>query len=186
MRRRYQRRTAVRYSTSGHSLFGGTGWLFADLLLALALAFLLATTVGSAPPKTPPKTSPTALPTHKQGGGSPQQPPPLELDPAHITFTIADPAGLAAGSSSAVAAVRATILQKTRGIKSRSAGIVLLFGDDSSDPTYEQVDQGVENILKSLSGTGPLFHQETRYVSFLNLRGPTQFAMDVYLFSTTS
>jgi len=57
MRRRYQRRTAVRYSTSGHSLFGGTGWLFADLLLALALAFLLATTVGSAPPKTPPKTS---------------------------------------------------------------------------------------------------------------------------------
>lgn len=181
MRRSYQRRTAARYGTSGHSLFGGAGWLFADLLLALAMAFLLATTVGSPPPKTPPK----ALPTHKQGS-HPKQSPPLELDPVHIAFTIADPTGLATGSSSAVAAVRATILQKIGGIKSRNAGIVLLFGSDSSYPSYEQVDQDVENILKSLSGTGPLFHQETRYVSFLSLLGPSQFSMDVYLFSTTS
>jgi hypothetical protein len=174
MRRRYQRRTDARYNASGHSLFGGTGWLFADLLLALALAFLLATTVGSTPPKTPPR--------HKPDSSHPKQSPPLEVDPVHITFTIADPAGLVTGSSSAFATVRATILRKTHGIKSRSAGIVLLFGSNSSYPTYEQVDQGVEKILKSLSGTGPLFHRGTRYVQFLSLRGPDQFSMSVYLF----
>jgi hypothetical protein len=181
MRRRYQRRTAAHYSTSGQSLFGGTGWLFADLLLALAVAFLLATTVGSTPPKIPPKTPPR----QNHPSSHPNQLPPLELDPVQIKFTIADPTGLATGSSSAVTAVRATILQEIRGIKSRSAGIVLLFGSDSAYPSYEQVDQDVENILKSISGAGSLFHKETRYVSFLSLGGPNQFSMDVYLFSTT-
>jgi hypothetical protein len=181
MPRSYQRRTATRYGASGHYLFGGAGWLFADLLLALAMAFLLATTVGSPPPKTPPKVHPAHQPS-----SHPKQPPPLELDPVHIKFTIADPDGLVTGSSSAVAAVRATILKMTGGIKSRSAGIVLLFGSNSSYPSYEQVDQAVENILKSLSGTGQIFDAQTRYVPFLSLLGPTQFSMDVYLFSTTS
>lgn len=183
MRRKYQRRTAVRHSTSGHFLFGGTGWLFADLLLALALAFLLATTVGSAP-KPPPLHRPTPSPSPSPSGSHPKQPPPLELDPVSITFTIADPAGLVTGSSTAVAAVRSTILQKIGGIKGRSAGIVLLYGSDQSS-NYEAVDEAVENILKGLSGVGPLFHQQTRYRSFLNLRSPDQFSMDVYLFGTT-
>jgi hypothetical protein len=179
MQRRYRRRTATHYDTSGHLLFGRTGWLFADLLLALALVFLLATTVGAVPP----------APTHstpKPTGSSPAQPPPLQLDPVHITFTIADPVGLASGSPSAIAAVRATILKMTSGIKERSAGIVLLFGGNGNgaqDPPWEQVDQGVENVLKSLSGTGQLFHQETRYMPFLNIASPSQFAMDIYLFA---
>jgi hypothetical protein len=184
MPRRYPRRRAGHYGTSGHAMFGGTGWLFADLLLALALAFLLATTVGITPPKAAPTVHPTLTP---RSNSHRNQPPPLELDPVHITFNIDDPAGLAAGSSSAIAAVRATILQKTSGIKKRSAGIVLLFGGNESQyPTWEQVDQGVENILKSLSGIGPLFHPQTRYVPFLNIGEPGQFSMDVYLFSGTS
>jgi hypothetical protein len=187
MQRRYQRRTAAHYGTSGHSMFGGTGWLFADLLLALALAFLLATTVGSTPPKTTPKAHPTVPATHKPPPVShPKQVPTLELDPVHIAFTIADPAGLAEGSSSAVAAVRATIQQEIRGIKNRSAGIVLLFGGNGAEyPNYSQLDQGVENVLKSLSGPGQLFHPGTRYRPFLNLGDPSQFNMDVYLFSVT-
>jgi hypothetical protein len=183
MRRKYQRRTGARYGASGHALFGGTGWLFADLLLALALAFLLATTVGGTPPKTVPKVPPTPPPS------SSKQSPPLQLDPVHITFNIGDPGGLAAGSSSAVAAVRAIILQKTSGIKTRSAGIVLLFGgngDESSYPTWEQVDKGVKNVLNSLSSAGLLFHPGTRYVPFLNIGSPNQFSMDVYLFSVPS
>lgn len=188
MRRQYRRR-AGDYATSGHSLFGGTGWLFADLLLALALAFLLATTVGPSPsPPTPkptpspaPTPSPTVSPTH------PPKQPPLELDPVSIKFTISDPAGLVAGSPSAVKAVRNTILKHIRGIRNRSAGIVLLFGgDESGYPTYVQVDKSVENVLKSLSGTGPLFHRQTRYVHFLDLTPATAFSMDVYLFSRTS
>jgi hypothetical protein len=164
-------------------LFGGTGWLFADLLLALALAFLLATTVSITPPPKPPH--PVVHPTPRPGS-HPKQPPPLELDPVHITFNISDPAGLAAGSTSAVAAVRATILRKTRGIKTRSAGIVLLFGGNGSQyPTWDQVDQGVENVLKRISATGSLFHQQTRYKHFLNIVSPSQFSMDVYLFSGT-
>jgi hypothetical protein len=185
MRRRYRRRTGTHYGTSGHFMFGGTGWLFADLLLALALAFLLATTVGAPPPPIP-KVHPSPKPT---GSSSAQpQPPPLQLDPVHLTFTIADPVGLASGSPSAVAAVRATILQITSGIKERSAGLVLLFGGNGNgaqDPPWEQVDQGVENVLKSLSGPGQLFHLETRYMPFLNIVPPGQFAMDIYLFAGT-
>jgi hypothetical protein len=178
MRKNYQRRTAARYSTSGHPFFGGAGWLFADLLLALALAFLLATTVGTPPPKKPPTTSQPHNP-----GSHPKQPVPLVLVPHRITFTIADPAGLVTGSPSAIAAVRASILRKTHKIRFRSAGIVLLFGSNSPYPTYEQVDQQVEKILKSLSTTGSLFHQRTRYRRFLSLHGANQFSMDVYLLS---
>lgn len=185
MQRRYRRRTAAHYGSSGHSMFGGTGWLFADLLLALALAFLLATTVGSATSiKATPKTVPTVHPTHKPRQAS--QPPPLELDPVHVTFNIADPTGLATGSPSAVAAIRTTILQKTRGIKNRSAGIVLLFGGNGSEyPSWMQVDQGVEKVLESLSSPGQLFHPGTRYRPFLNLSDASQFSMDIYLFNVT-
>ena len=168
-------------------MFGGTGWLFADLLLALALAFLLATTVGVTPPKAPSKPPRPPVVPSTPGGSHPKQTPPLELDPVHVTFTVADPASLVAGSSSAVTSVRATILQKTHGIKTRSAGIVLLFGGNGSQyPTWDQMDASVEKILKSLSGPGRLFHLETRYVPFLNLAGPSQFSMDIYLFSGTS
>lgn len=105
MRRRYRRRTTASYGSSGHSMFGGTGWLFADLLLALALAFLLATTVGSTPPKPAPKPTPTVHPTPKPTSSKvKKQQPVLQLDPVHITFTIADPTGLADGSPSAIAA----------------------------------------------------------------------------------
>jgi hypothetical protein len=187
MRRRYRRRTGAHYVSRGHSMFGGTGWLFADLLLALAMAFLLATTVGATPPKQPPKPPATVRPTPSPTASRPKQsPPPLQLDPVHIEFAIADPAGLAAGNRSDVTAVRNVILQQTNRIKDRSAGIVLLFGGDGNGttyPTYEDVDQGVENVLKSLSGTGPLFHQETHYVAFLNQGSPDQFSMDVYLFA---
>lgn len=188
MQRRYQRRTAAHYGASGHSMFGVTGWLFADLLLALALAFLVATTVGSGTSsKTIPKATSTPQATHKPQAVRPKKTPPLQLDPVNITFTIADPAGLAEGSPSAVAAVRGTILQEIRGIKHRSAGIVLLYGGDGATyPTYFEVDQGVENVLKSLSGPGQLFHQGTRYRPFVN-HGvvPSQFSMDIYLFSVT-
>jgi hypothetical protein len=186
MRKKYRRRTGIQYGDSGHSLFGVTGWLFADLLLALALAFLLATTVGSTPPKTPKpqksvRVTHTPVPTHTK------QPPPLQLTPVHITFSIADPVGLADGSKTAVNAVRNTIIQKIRGIRNRSAGIVLLFGGYNSQyPTYEQMDQEVENVLKSLSSTDSLFHRETQYQSFLNLVSAGTFVMDIYLFSGTS
>jgi len=157
-------------------MFGVTGWLFADLLLALALAFLLATTIGHKLPKPRPTPTPSPTPTELRA--------PLELTPVHITFTITDPDGLVAGSPSAIDAVRATILQKTKKINSRSAGIVLLYGSNSF-PSYEQLDQSVEKILTGLSSTEPLF-QETRYRSFLSLHGLNTFSMDIYLFSRTS
>lgn len=183
MRRRYRRRTTASHGNSGHSMFGGTGWLFADLLLALALVFLLATTVGNKIPN--PTPTPTVHPTPKPTSTKPKkQQPVLQLDPVSITFTIADPTGLADGSPAAIAAVRNTILQKTSGIKKRSAGIVLLFGGNQYGTEY-QIDDGVESALKSLSSTGSVFHQETRYRSFLNIGDADQFSMDVYLFATS-
>lgn len=185
MRRRYRRRTTASYGTSGHSMFGGTGWLFADLLLALALAFLLATTVGSKIPNPTPKPTPTAHPTPRPSSTKLKKlQPVLQLDPVHITFTIADPTGLADESPAAIKAVANTILRETSGIKKRSAGIVLLFGGNGSGTEY-LIDKGVESAMKSISGPGSLFHQETRYVPFLNIGDPGEFSMDVYLFATS-
>jgi hypothetical protein len=189
MRRSYRRQAAAEESAIGHSLFGSTGWLFADLLLALAVVFLVATTVGTAPLPTP-KKHPAASTTHKvtqakKPNTGKRQPPPLDLDFYNITFTINDPSGLIAGSPSAVAAVRASIVGATRRWDNRSAGIVLLYGGDESGLDYKQLDDAVTKILQDLGKTEPLF-RVAKYRDFLDQSAASYFSMDIYLFSRTT
>jgi hypothetical protein len=139
---------------SGSSLFGGTGWLFADLLLALALTFLVATTVVTQPPPTHPRPhvsqtpTPTPTPTPKPTGSTE---PALDLAYVTVNLTI-NPGAVSA------AAVRQAILANPR-LAGRQAGLVILFaGGDSSSPQWEQLDSQVWGILKSMGDATSLFN----------------------------
>ena len=177
------RRRADQPGHSGHSLFGSTGWLFADLMLAIAMAFLVATTVGTTSPPKPPAPSPSASksPTVKK----PQ--PALDLKYVTINLKI-NPAGLLSGSSSAISAIRQQV-RGSPGLSSRRAGLVLLFGGDPQDnpASYKQaqdLDMAVWKILQGLGQENFVF-QVAVSRDFVNIGAPTTaFQMNIYLFKT--
>jgi len=180
MRTRSRRRTD-QLGNSGHSLFGSTGWLFADLMLAIAMAFLVATTVGTTSPPKPPAPSPSASksPTVKK----PQ--PALDLKYVTINLKI-DPAGLLSGSSSAISSIRRQV-RGWPGLNSRRAGLVLLFGGDPQDnpASYKQaqnLDMAVWKILQGLGQENFVF-QVAVPRDFVNIGArTTAFEMNIYLF----
>src|SRR5579863_1982189 len=101
------------------------GWLFADLLLALAMIFLIANTIS---PKHTPKPTPVVhlkpKPTVKP---TPTISRSLILDPGKITIIIAgnNPDNLAAGTPGAVTYLEQQIRQQItqKGLQHRRAGI---------------------------------------------------------------
>lgn len=185
MRRRTRSWSSGQGGDVGHSFFGGTGWLFADLMVALAVVFLVATTVGfPAPPKLAAAHHPAPKkPTAKHPEAA------LDLNFVRITITNLDYNGLLNNSPTAINSVRNAILRNAR-VKSRRAGLVLLFdGANSQDPLGQalalQVDGKVRRILRSLGAQNILF-QVAVYRNFLNLgEQPGNFYMDVYLFKTS-
>jgi hypothetical protein len=179
---RYRRRTAAGTSTSGHTIFGSTGWLFADLLLALALAFLLATTFGAPSSSKPPKpccstatatAKPTAHPTPKP---TPTEPDALDLKYVAVPLTI-DPGDISAS------AIQHTIATDPK-LTGRQAGLVMLFagGPDPNGPQWEQIDSQVWSILQSMNHNTLLF-REAISRQFWNGKYPlTEVVLNVYLF----
>ncbi len=185
MRRRIPSWSSGQGGDVGHSFFGGTGWLFADLMVALAVVFLVATTVGfPAPPK------PAAA--HHPAPGKPAAKHPeaaLDLNPVTIKITNLDYNGLLNNSPTVINSVRNAI-RGNAGVRSRQAGLVLLFdGANSQDPSDQalaiDVDRKVQRILRSLGAQNILF-QVAVYRNFLDLtEPPSNFHMDVYLFKTS-
>src|SRR5215469_15675004 len=149
---RYRYRTTRRVD-SGSSLFGGTGWLFADLMLAIAMAFLLATTVGTSPPPAHPHpgVTPTPTPTPTPSPTPTGHPEPaLDLNYVTVTLTI-NPGAVSAG------AIKQAILTNRR-LTGRQAGLVILFaGGDPGSSEWEQLDNQVWGILKSMGDSTSLF-----------------------------
>jgi hypothetical protein len=174
------RRRAAR--DPGNVVFGSIGWLFADLMFALAMAFLVATTVGQ-PPREPvaeettasPSPSPSPSPTRTQD-------PVLELEPVEIKMDV-DWTGLLNGE----AAAKNALAQKIRsnpGLKGRRAGLVLTFGGASGgqDERAITIANRVADVLRALGKQGFVF-RGTVYRPFLdNGAPPTQLKVDVYLF----
>jgi hypothetical protein len=182
MRTRSRRRTD-QLGNSGHSLFGSTGWLFADLMLAIAMAFLVATTVGTTPPPQKPHHQPAPKhPVAKKPEAA------LDLNYVNIPMTV-DPGGLLSGSPAAIAAVRSKILGNQR-LRSRRAGLVLLFGGDpqNSPDSYKQaqeLDRAVWKILQGLGQDNFVF-QVAVPRDFVNIDTPTtSFQLNIYLFKTS-
>jgi hypothetical protein len=189
MTTRYQRRSD-RQDGSALAMFGGVGWLFADLMLALTVAFLVADTVSTPTPPSPPRAGharpvvrhqPTPTPSASPSGPA--------LDLGYITVHLkVDPAGLQAGSAQAEALVRSQITQIS-GLTGRRAGLVLLFAGDLNpdDPTdYKaaiSLDQKMAGVLSGLSIDGGLVFQVSVYRDFANYGSePDTVELNIYLF----
>jgi hypothetical protein len=143
------------------SLVIPVGWLFADLLLALAMLFLVANTVP--PPKkaitlTPtPTLIPTPTPTPKVA---------QSLDPNPLRFSLEnlDYYGLLQNppSDSALKAIECQVQSQTKSLV-RRAGFVIAFGgavapDGTVNPSNGNLVAGrVEDVLRTLGKDGYIF-----------------------------
>jgi len=156
-----------------------SGWLFADLLLALAVIFLSANTVGVKP-----RVIPTSIPT-PTARPSPTPLPRLELSRYRITLTI-DSNGLLNGSPSAINDLK----QKIRGqavLRGRTAGLVIVYGGapDVTQVTRAQtVVTKVISVLVSLGNEGFVFTRTSYYDPLYILNGDANTTViDIYLFA---
>lgn len=163
----------------GPNLFGATGWLFADLFIALAVGFLVANTVGYVPPpsaRAQPTPSPTATAT-------PIPPRALDLKPITITLQV-DYSALLSDSPSAIAAVEEQVRQAP-GLSNRSAGLVLAFGGAADVGPGEALKIAAKvdsDVLTDLGRKGFVF-QTTVYREFFSLDAdPSTVTIDVYVF----
>jgi len=156
-----------------------SGWLFADLLLALAVIFLSANTVGVKP-----RVIPTSIPT-PTARPSPTPLPRLELSRYRITLTI-DSNGLLNDSPSAINDLK----QKIRGqavLRGRTAGLVIVYGGapDVAQVTRAQtVVTKVISVLVSLGTAGFVFTRTSYYDPLYILNGDANTTViDIYLFA---
>lgn len=109
-------------------LFGAAGWLFADLLLALAMLFLVANSVG-----TYPKPKPTPTPTLYVAPTPTPTAPPLicgidQKPDFSRVFTTSNPYGLSAHSGSAEQDFANQVLAALGSSANRAAGLVQVYG----------------------------------------------------------
>jgi hypothetical protein len=132
----------MRYSrprrSSDSGLFGGVGWLFADLMLALVvIAFLASVIVPEEPeppsPLPPATTTSTTVPTTTTTTTSTPPPPErLAREPIKADVFVDDRA-LLAGDPAAVSGMQAAVGGQLSGLLAgRRAGFVLTFGTSSS------------------------------------------------------
>jgi len=102
------------------ALFGAAGWLFADLLLAIAMLFLVANSVAHVTPPPTPTPTPTLTP-------KPTPLPVLDLKPVVITITNVNYAALHAGDPATIADIERQI-KANKALQGRRAGLELTFG----------------------------------------------------------
>ncbi len=188
----------MRYSTGrrraerdpGNAVFGSIGWLFADLMLALALAFIVAVTAATPQPPenataqetttttTTTTTTPTTTTTKNTG-------PALELEPVKVELPI-NAAALLGGDAGAVQGLRDRVRGDQR-LVGRRAGLVMTFGGTGGSSLPANVERGlsianrVNGALGELGAEGFVF-DATVYRSFISLGPPDALSMDVYLF----
>lgn len=162
------------------------GWLFADLLLALAVIFLIANASGSiaSPPKAPtptppPPPTPTAVP------------PPPPSTPNYFEFKIAfDDLALAGGNGSTAAEVRSKIEDNLKAYASCDAVLVLVYGgtpslDTGSGRAYAAAT-AVIGQLHTVGKAGFVFKKAQYHPPFL-FKSPYGIVMiQVYFFDTGS
>ncbi|MFI6906453.1 hypothetical protein ACIBKY_34690 [Nonomuraea sp. NPDC050394] len=161
----------------GNLVFGTIGWLFADLMVALAMAFLVATTVGV---PSPPEPAPTPTPSHTPTPSRTPE-PGLEQRPVEVTMKV-DWAGLLAGDDAAEAKIRRKVREDVK-LHGRRAGLVLAFGGaGDTDPGRALNIAGKANaVLKDLGKSGYVF-DDAVFRPFLSHRAVNTLVLDIYLF----
>lgn len=141
-------------------LFGAAGWLFADLLLALAMIFLVANSVGQVTiPKPTPAvvTSPTPTPTPSICG--------IEQNPgASLTLTVSNDAGLRANDGGAEMAFADQVRGAMQKFSGRTAGLVQVYGGSYNGSLDVQdgmtLANGAINGLKHLGSSRFIFSSQ--------------------------
>ena len=168
------------------------GWLFADLLLALAMIFLVANASGEIIPipPTPAPTFPLPTPTIP--------PPPCLVDtPYYITITIKDVQGLLDNNANAVADIVAQLRQPKAvpdsaalpNLSNRQAGLTLIYvgaPDGGGDSTSDAIFNALKRVSQTLGQQQGYLFQRTAYNGELVLsRGSYSIAqVQIYLFGT--
>jgi hypothetical protein len=169
-------------------MFGSTGWLFADLLLALALAFLLATTFAAPPPKPaavtkPPHPTASVSPTPKPSPTpTPTGQPEPALDFKYVTVPLyINPYDISAST------IQGTIMNDPQ-LKGRRAGLVMLFagGQDPNQSQWGEIDNQVWSILQGMDSETPLFRVAVSRQFWNGVLPLSEVKLNVYLFKLNS
>lgn len=168
----------------GHSalLFGATGWLFADLLLALAMIFLLAESNGQYTPSPPPPPVCTPAPTNIPA-----------FDPHDIELNVPiDYTGILNNDPKAVADAQSYVRSHIPNGATKRAGLVLLYGGASgysisravhlASVFYSEVLQGMGNKGFVFYPVGKVVHKEYHDLS----TPPSIMQVDIFVFTSAS
>jgi len=169
------------------SLLISVGWLFADMLLALAVLFLAANTL--APRHLPVKATPTATTTPTPT----PTPSALLLDKQKVTLTISgnNPGELIAGNPAAIRYLEQQIkAQLTRlRLQHRRAGIAIAYGGADNDSQIDQgtaVAQEVYHVLDLLGGQKFVFCNTVPYDPLFTLLHPHDVVViDIFMFNAS-
>lgn len=167
-------------------LFGAAGWLFADLLLALAMLFLVANSVGSYPPPAPtptPRPTPTITPT---------SPPVIcGLNPHSITvpLTVGNDGALRVSDPGAEGAFASQAKGALAQYSGKVAGFVEVFGGSTgSISDGVNLANGAIGGLEILARQGYIFR--TGKTTFQALYGgnlsPNQVQLVIFFFKESS
>jgi len=162
-----------------------SGWIFADLLLALAVLFLAANTGGVKPhpiPTPTPIVVATSTPTPTL---APTQEPRLDFNSQRITLLNVDYVGLLNNSPQAINDVEQRIRAQPV-LQNRSVGLAIVYGGAPTDNDIGQafdVADKVYAILKELGAQGFAFQRSSYYVHLYTLgSSASTVSMDIYLF----
>ena len=170
MRRRNRWRTTL--------IFGLTGWLFADLFIALTMGFV-ANIVGyeSTPTPATPTITPTIPPL-----------PALSLTPVHLTLAV-DAQGILDGNKTAIASVEQQI-KNNSALTCKRAGLVLTFGGAPSAGDTNRavlIARAVDSRVFTDLGKQSFVFDIAVYRPFFNLgTSSNTITADVYVFKNIS
>jgi biopolymer transport protein ExbD len=158
-----------------------SGWLFADLLLALFVIFLSANTVGVKPQPIPTQIPTVAVvPTP-----TPQPLLRLELNKHHLQLSI-DSAGLLNNAPNALHQLEQEVRAQAF-LQGRVVGLVIAYGnaaDPSQIQTAQTVAQKVMNALQTLGRQNFAFTRTSYYDPLYSLYSNPNFTeIDLYLFA---
>jgi len=157
-------------SETSRSVFGSTGWLFADLMLAIAMAFLVANTVGVHTPHRPVTKKLVC-----------SQPALDRFHPVKVPLVI-NPTGLTSRSRTADASVRQQV-ERVHGLKKRRAGFVIIYTGNAETSSYALVVDGfVKKVLMTLPNQKLGFRSAAYLDEQIIGAEPNSSQLEVYLF----
>jgi hypothetical protein len=162
------------------------GWLFADLLLAVAMLFLAANTVSiPKPPATPVAKHPTHVPSKPTQTPTPN-PRVLEHNYCRIPLNISDLTGFQNSLSSAENQLEPQLnaIDQHGFLRGRKVGIAIAYGgaNDGNEGRGVNVANQTYGVLRDLATRNTPFAGTSFYDNlFTRLFSPNTVIIDVYL-----